>query len=61
MKQTPINIDSSKAVKTNLAALSFNYKDTPLEVEDTGHVVEVPYAAGSTIRLGEMLNTALGF
>lgn len=52
-KQTPINIETAKAVRSTLAALTFQYQDTPFTVENTGHVVEVPYAAGSTLRLGQ--------
>lgn len=53
MKQTPIDIVSGSAVKTAaLPALTFQYQNIPLEVENTGHVVEVVYPAGSSLRLG---------
>src|SRR5690242_2327649 len=53
MKQTPINIEKGKAVATALPAIDFAYKSMPLEVENTGHVVEVVYQPGSSIRLGK--------
>jgi len=52
MKQTPIDIPAGKAVRAILPRLSFRYEDVPLEVENTGHVVEVPYEAGSSVRIG---------
>lgn len=53
MKQTPINIDSTKATPGLLPALTFRYLDSPLEVENTGHVVEVHYAPGSSLLIGK--------
>lgn len=44
-RQTPVNITG--ALSAELPTLKFNYKATPFEVENTGHVVEVPYEAGS--------------
>src|SRR5258706_115619 len=35
MKQTPINIESAKAVAAVLPALTFRYKAVPFEVENT--------------------------
>jgi len=52
-KQTPINIESSKAISAALPELAFEYENTPFEVENTGHVVEVPYEEGSTVHLGQ--------
>jgi carbonic anhydrase len=38
---------------TALPALAFVYATTPFEIENTGHVVEVPYAEGAaTLRIG---------
>ncbi len=53
MRQTPIDIDNKLTVKTNTAALTFQYLDAPMAVVNTGHVVEVEYPAGSTVRLGQ--------
>lgn len=52
MKQTPIDIPTGKAVRAILPRPSFRYEDVPLDVENTGHVVEVPYEAGSSVRIG---------
>ncbi|HYW88753.1 MAG TPA: carbonic anhydrase family protein [Chloroflexota bacterium] len=41
MSQSPINIDT-RAVRTQSGpALGLSYQDSPLEIENTGHVVEV--------------------
>jgi carbonic anhydrase len=52
MAQTPIDLSTSKSVFAVLPAIDFRYKDTAFDVENTGHVVEVVYDAGSSIRLG---------
>ena len=48
-RQTPVAIDATQTIP--LPRLIFNYKATDLEVENTGHVVEVPYHEGSTLRV----------
>lgn len=55
MKQTPINIDSAKTVLAALPSLGFRYRENPLEVENTGHVIEVVYEPGSVLRIGRDL------
>jgi carbonic anhydrase len=50
-KQTPIAIDPATAVGAPLPGLTFDYRPTELEVENTGHVIEVPYHAGSFLRV----------
>jgi carbonic anhydrase len=54
-KQSPIDIVTAKAVATpTLPALGFSYGATPFVVENTGHVIEVPYAAGAgSIQIGD--------
>jgi len=52
MRHSPIDITTSSVVRQNLPELVFLYEDTPLEVENTGHVVEVPYSTGSRLVLG---------
>lgn len=52
-KQSPVNIVIADTVAAQLPELAFRYRATPFVVENTGHVVEVPYASGSTIRVGE--------
>jgi carbonic anhydrase len=51
-KQTPVNIVTADAVNALLLPLVFQYQATPFVVENTGHVVEVPYASGSRIQVG---------
>jgi carbonic anhydrase len=50
--QTPVDIATANAVLAILPDISFHYNTTPFEVENTGHVVEVVYGAGSSIHLG---------
>ena len=52
-KQSPVDIVVADAIPTALPALVFQYLDTPFIVENTGHVVEVPYEPGSTPRVGQ--------
>jgi carbonic anhydrase len=51
-KQTPVDIVTANAVNALLLPLVFQYNATPFVVENTGHVVEVPYASGSALRVG---------
>ena len=53
MKQTPINIISASAGLGILPELSFRYQPTAMEVENTGHVVEVVTDPGSILRIGK--------
>jgi carbonic anhydrase len=49
-KQSPVDIVGAQAAA--LPPPLFLYGNTPFEVENTGHVVEVPYAAGSRLLIG---------
>ncbi|MFH0344113.1 MAG: carbonic anhydrase [Chromatiales bacterium] len=51
-KQSPVDIVTADAVNSLLLPLRFQYKATDFVVEHTGHVVEVPYAPGSALRVG---------
>lgn len=51
-KQTPVDIVIEETVAAALPEIAFHYRDTHFNVENTGHVVEVPYAPGSAIRVG---------
>jgi carbonic anhydrase len=51
-KQTPVDIVPAEAVDAFLLPLVHRYEATPFVVENTGHVVEVPYAPGSTLHVG---------
>ena len=43
MEQSPIDIVPDKALAASFSVPLFNYKPTPLKIENTGHYVEVPY------------------
>jgi carbonic anhydrase len=60
MKQSPIDIVTSAVVKQNLPDLVFLYEDTPLDVENTGHVIEVPYVGGSKVLFGRPAGSLQG-
>ena len=51
-KQTPVDIVTTATQLAALPALAFLYKPTPFVVDNTGHVVEVPYAPGNNLRVG---------
>ena len=48
--QSPINI--SQARKAKLATIKFNYKATPVDIENNGHTIQLNYAKGSSINVG---------
>jgi carbonic anhydrase len=48
--QSPINITG--AIKSDLPALQFAYKAVPLNIINNGHTIQVNYAPGSTLTLG---------
>ncbi len=52
MMQSPINIVPDKAFAAIFLPPVFNYKATPLTIENTGHYIEVPYESGSSLQLG---------
>jgi len=49
--QSPIDI--RKPQKADLPAIQFDYKPTPLHIIDNGHTIQVNYASGSFIRVGD--------
>jgi carbonic anhydrase len=49
--QSPIDIKNAK--KSDLPALKFDYKTVPLNIIDNGHTVQVNYAPGSTLTVGD--------
>lgn len=53
-KQTPIHIVTATTIPASFPAGSFvlNYHETPLVVENTGHVIEVPFEPGSSLSVG---------
>lgn len=50
--QSPIDIDSSKTVKSDLPALKFSYQPIPLVIQDNGNTVIVPSDKAGTLTLG---------
>ena len=49
--QSPIDIRGAKAA--DLPAIRFNYKPSPLKLIDNGHTIQVNYAPGSSIDVGD--------
>src|SRR6476620_7973736 len=49
--QSPIDIRGAKSA--DLPAIKFDYKPSPLKVIDNGHTIQVNYAAGSSIDVGD--------
>jgi carbonic anhydrase len=50
-RQSPVDI--TKTEKTDLPAIQFDYRPSPLRIVDNGHTIMVTYAAGSSIRVGD--------
>ena len=57
--QSPIDIKGAK--KADLLALNFSYHTVPLSIIDNGHTIQVNYAPGSTLTVGEKLYTLKQF
>jgi carbonic anhydrase len=49
--QSPIDIKGAK--KADLPGLQFNYNSAPLNIIDNGHTIQVNYAPGSTLTVGD--------
>ena len=49
--QSPINI--TRAQPADLPVLKFDYKAVPLNIIDNGHTVQINYAEGSTLTVGD--------
>jgi carbonic anhydrase len=47
--QSPIDIQDAAAKASDLPAITFDYKPSPLKIIDNGHTVQVNYALGSSI------------
>jgi len=50
--QSPIDISTKQAKASDLPAIKFDYKPSPLKIIDNGHTVQVNYAPGSSIDVG---------
>jgi carbonic anhydrase len=57
--QSPIDIKDAK--KTDLAALKFDYHSVALNIIDNGHTIQVNYAPGSTLTVGDKTYTLKQF
>jgi carbonic anhydrase len=57
--QSPIDIKDAK--KADLPALKFDYHAVPLDIIDNGHTIEVNYAPGSTLAVGDKTYTLKQF
>ncbi len=50
-RQSPVNIVSAQSA--DLPAIQFEYKPGPLHIINNGHTVEINYAPGSFIKIGD--------
>ena len=50
-RQSPIDIRDAK--KASLPPIQFNYKPSPLKIINNGHTIQINYAPGSFITVGE--------
>lgn len=57
--QSPINITGAK--KVDLPGLEFDYNAVPLNIIDNGHSIQVNYAPGSTLKVGDKTYTLKQF
>jgi carbonic anhydrase len=57
--QSPIDIKGAKTA--DLPALKFDYKAVPLNIIDNGHTIQVNYAPGSTLTVGDKTYTLKQF
>lgn len=57
--QSPIDIKDAK--KADLPPLQFNYNSVPLNLIDNGHTIQVNYAPGSTLTVGNKTYTLKQF
>jgi carbonic anhydrase len=58
-RQSPIDISST--TRTKLPNLMFFYDDTDFEIENNAHTIEIPYEAGSELRVGGEVYTLKQF
>ena len=50
--QSPIDITTARVQRTDLSALTFDYRPTPLHIVDNGHSIQVNVEPGSFLRIG---------
>lgn len=51
--QSPIDIRDANVQKSNLPSIEFNYQSSKLKIIDNGHTIQVNYAPGSFIKVGD--------
>src|SRR5262245_11298928 len=51
--QSPIDISDASVRKSDLASIEFRYKPSKLKIVDNGHTIQVNYAPGSFIAVGD--------
>ena len=59
--QSPINIDPSQTVRGKTPSLRTDYNSVPLNVVNNGHTIQVNYAPGSTMKIGNKTYHLLQF
>jgi len=59
--ESPINIETDKTIKTQLAPLLFNYASAPATVVNTGHTIQVNVQRGNTVEVNEAKLTLMQF
>lgn len=60
-RQSPIDIDEGKSVKTGLETITFNYSPVNPEILNNGHTVQLNYTPGSYIEVGGVRYDLLQF
>ena len=58
-RQSPIDMKGAK--KADLPALRFSYNAVPLNIIDNGHTIQINYAPGSTLTVGDKTYTLKQF
>jgi carbonic anhydrase len=51
--QSPIDIRDENVRKADLPKIEFHYRPSPLKIIDNGHTIQVNYAPGSSIQVGD--------
>ena len=59
--QSPIDIDATDANVVSPTDITFDYSPTPLAVKNNGHTIQVDYAPGSSITIGDQTYSLLQF
>lgn len=60
-QQSPINIQTQRALASKVGNIQFSYKPTPVKVLNNGHTIQVNYAPGNTMTVGDKTYELLQF